>query len=640
MNRKKINVESNFHIVAIGASLGGLEAISELLKNMPSDTGMAFIVVQHLNPNHKSLLTTILSKITDMKVQEIENMEQMEPNNVYVIPNDKIVEVTDGHIKLLPRPTNSSIVSIDVLFSSLAITHSKDVIGVILSGNAKDGTDGLKAIKKAGGITFAQDDSAQANSMPNSAISSGFVDYVLSPKEIGEEITYLSQNKFIERFEKETDSQYFNNESQNDLNTIFELLLKETGVDFSHYKMPTIKRRINHKMQQCSVKTIHDYVVFLQKNNSEVVELYQELLINVTSFFRDAEAFDYLKSTLLANLLNSKTVEDTLRIWIPACSTGEEAYSIAMMIAELQETKKYKIPVQIFATDLSENAIRDARLGEYTLADIKEIAPKYITRFFIKKGDKYCIVKELREMCVFAPHNILRDPPFSRMDFVSCCNLLIYFDTSAQKKVFTTLHFALNEGGYLMLGKAETIGTSSQFFNRIDDKFKIYTKKKNTGLRKILELTPRFPRSNMSSKKISPISKNSTVNPIGIESAIDSVLLANYMPACAVVNKDMEILQFRGPVSLFLEHQSGKASLNILKMAQPEFAFELRNAILKSIESKETIKKTGIEIKIESVLRLMSFEVCPLTIEWDEPLLLIVFTLQEKVESCFLSYEK
>ncbi len=588
MNRKKIKAESNFRIVAIGASLGGLEAITELLKNMPSNTGMAFIIVQHLSPNHKSFLTSILSKITEMKVQEIENMEEMEPNNVYVIPNDKIIEVTDGHIKLLPRPSNSSIVSIDVLFSSLALTHSKDVIGVILSGNAKDGTDGIKEIKKAGGITFAQDDSAQAKSMPNSAINSGSVDYVLSPEKIAQEITYLCQNDFIERFENEEDV-VFNEENQNDLNTIFELLLKETGVDFSHYKLPTIKRRINHKLQQCSLKTIHEYVEFLQKNSLEVVELYQELLINVTSFFRDPEAFDYLKTIVLTNLLKSKTVEDTLRIWIPACSTGEEAYSIAMMIAEIQDAKKYKIPVQIFATDLSENAIRIARLGEYSLSDIKDISPKYINRFFIKKGDKYCIVKELREMCVFAPHNILRDPPFSRMDFVSCCNLLIYFDTSAQKKVFTTLHFALNEGGYLMLGKAETIGTSSPFFKRINDKFKIYIKKKNTGLRKILELTPRFPRTNMSTKKNNPISKNSSVNPIGIESAIDSVLLANYMPACAVVSKDMEILQFRGPISLFLEHQSGKASLNILKMAHPEFAFELRNAILKSIESKETI---------------------------------------------------
>ena len=636
---EKESKKNAFTVVAIGASAGGLEAFSLLLKKLPSDTGMAYIYVQHLSPDHKSLLTSILSKITEMKVQEIDNMEKMEPNNVYVIPPNKVIEVINGHIRLLPRiKKNIPNLTIDVLFSSLAETHKENVIGVVLSGYASDGMIGLKAIKDAGGITFAQDDTAQASSMPNSAISSGVVDFILSPEEIAAELVRISKNGVPlnngkeDGKEKEHTEEITVKNNNYDINTIFELLLKETGVDFSHYKIPTIKRRINHKMQQYGIKTIQEYVKLLLEKNNEIEILYTDLLINVTSFFRETETFKFLKTDLLTKLLKSKSSEENLRIWVPACSTGQEAYSIAMIIAELQENKTDKIPVQIFATDLSEEAIREARNGEYSQSDVESIPKKYLSRFFTKTGENYRIVKELREMCIFAPHNILRDPPFSRMDFVSCCNLLIYFDSAAQKKVFASLHFALNDTGYLMLGKAESIGTSSQLFTLLNNKFKIYSRKNNLGVRKVLELAPRFTRTTMSSKKINTPTKSISVNQESLENAIDSTLLSSYMPACAVVNKDMEILQFRGPVSSYLEHASGKASLNILKMARPEFAFELRNAINKALETKQCVYKSGIEIKIESVLRLMSFEVCPLKIEWDEPLMLIVFKPQEQVD--------
>ncbi len=636
----RVKKENPFPIVAIGASVGGLEAVSVLLKKLPTNTGMAFIYVQHLSPDHKSFLTSILSKITKMKVKEIENMEHIAQNTIYIIPPNRGIKVTDGHIKLLAHSKASSAISIDVLFSSLAETHKENVIGIILSGNASDGAIGLKAIKDAGGITFAQDESAQAGSMPKSAIASGAVDYVLSPKEIARELVRISKNGLQRSDVTGQPKEDAIENSNSDLKAIFELLFKETGVDFSHYKMPTIKRRLNHKMLQSGVKTIKEYVKLLLKKNNEVDLLYKDLLINVTNFFRDGEVFKYLKANLLPKVLKSKAPGETLRIWVPACSSGEEAYSIAMLLAELQDKKTKKNPVQIFATDLSEQAIRAARIGEYSEEDMKAVSQKYRKRFFTKTGDNYQIAKELREMCVFAPHNILRDPPFSRMDFISCRNLLIYFDAAAQKRVFATLHFTLKDGGYLMLGKAETVGTSSPFFARINNTFKIYSRKKNTGgVRKIPELTPHFSSTHFNNKKISLPFKNTPSNPTGIENAIDSVLLSRYMPACAVVNKDMEILQFRGPISLYLTHPSGKASLNILKMTRPEFAFELRNAIHKSIKTKQLVHKSGIEIKIESVSRNISLEVSPLKIEWDEPLLLIVFTLQEQVEN-FISTNK
>ena len=623
-----------FTIVAIGASAGGLEAVSILLKNLSSDTGMAFIYVQHLNPDHKSSLPTILARITKMKVQEIEDMELMAPNNLYIIPHNKIIKVTDGHIKLLPRPKNSSVISIDVLFSSLAETHKENVIGVVLSGNAHDGTKGLNAIKKAGGITFAQDDSAQASSMPESALASGAVDYVLSPIKIAKEINRFGKQDFlINKSKVKVKPNEISVESDSsDLNGIFELLLKETGVDFSHYKMPTIKRRLNHKMVQSGVKTQKEYLKLLRKKNNEVEHLYKDLLINVTSFFRDTEVFNFLKTIFLPKLLQNKTPGDTFRIWVPACSTGEEAYTLAMIIAELQEKKSKKINVQIFATDLSERVISIARLGEYSPTNIKSIQKKYIDRYFTKVGENFRINKEIREMCVFAPHNILRDPPFSKIDFISCCNLLIYFDLAAQKKVFATFHFSLNDIGHLMLSKAESIGTSTVLFSRTHPKFKIYTRKKALGIPKTFELTPNFLHNSVYNKKTNLSPKTTNLNPTRIENAIDNALLSHYMPACVVINKDMDILQFRGPVSLYLLHASGKATLNILKMARPEFTFELRSALNQAIKTKQSVYKSGIEIEIESVLKIISIDVSPLKMELDENFFLIVFTEQAQVE--------
>ena len=629
--------EKSFTVVAIGASAGGLEAFSLLLKNLPADTGMAFIYVQHLSPSHKSFLTSILSKITTMKVQEIDNMEKMEPNNVYVIPPNKVIEVVNGHIRLLPRIVKSSpTLSIDLLFSTLAATHKENVIGVVLSGYATDGMLGLKAIKDAGGITFAQDDSAQAESMPKSAILAGAVDFILPPDKIAAKIIHLSKSG-IPEFSKEESTKNVSTLKNNnyDLDSIFELLLKETGIDFSHYKLPTIKRRINHKMKQSGINSINDYVKLLIEKNSEITILYTDLLINVTSFFREKETFTFIKDNLLASIINGKNADEPLRIWVTACSTGQEAYSFAMLIADFQIENECKIPVQIFATDLSEDAIKIARAGQYSNSEVESVPKKYLQQFFNKVGDTFFIKKEIREMCIFAPHNILNDPPFSRMDFVSCCNLLIYFDASAQKKVFLSLHFALRETGFLMLGKAESAGATSQLFTVIDPKFKIFGRKNNLGVQKILDLKPRFSRINKHSNIAALSSKNPTLIEQNIEVAIDSILLNGYMPACAVVNKDLEIVQFRGAVSSYLEHAAGKASLNILKMAKPEFAFELRTALNLAIQSNKSVTKSDIEIKIDSVLRLMSFTVNPLQNEGEEPLFLIVFQPNERVEKIF-----
>lgn len=637
--------EYTFPVVAIGASAGGLEAMMELLKYLPSDTGMAFIYVQHLSPDHKSMLTEILSKKTRMIVQEIDDMDKIKPDNLFVIPYNKGIEVTDGHIKLIPRSESSAAISIDILFSSLAEAQKERVIGIVLSGSASDGTIGVRAIKHEGGLTFAQDDTAKFTSMPHSAIASGNVDYILSPKDIALELARLSKHPFIKTGGLKNGEEDLIDNLNPDLKTILGQLHKTTGVDFSSYKMNTIKRRIIRRMLLYKITLLKDYAKLLLHKKEEIDILYQDLLINVTTFFRDTDTHKYLKENLFPKLLKRKEAGDSLRIWVPACATGEEAYSIAMMLLEIQESKTSIIPVQIFATDLSVQAINKARNGNYAKQELETVSPKRIQRFFVKTEGGYKVNKSVRDMCVFATHNVLHDPPFSRLDFISCCNLFIYFDNGAQKKVINTFHYALKEDGFLMLGKSENISQAANLFADYNKKYKIFSRKLNSNGRKLSILLPRYAQQTLSQKNIALPNKNnpkpnSLISNLGLDHAIDSVLVTEFMPASVVINHQMEIVQFRGTTDLFLTHPKGKATFNILKMARPEIAFELRNAITKVIKSKQRYRKGGIElnpINNGNYGRVMSLEIVPLKIESDEPLLLIIFTDHEQTETSYLN---
>lgn len=626
----------SFTVVAIGASAGGLEAITLLLKNLSPTTGMAFIYVQHLSPDHKSILTSLLSKATQMEVQDIDDMEKIKPNNVYVIPYNKEIEVVDGHIKLIPRPKKrTSNLSIDLLFSSLAETHKENVIGIVLSGSANDGTRGLKEIKLAGGITFAQDDSAKFSSMPHSAIAEGIVDFVLSPKEIGIEISNISKHPLVRRnpIKKTPESEIENNDP--DLQLVLQLLHKRKNVDFSHYKMNTIKRRMIRRMLIHKIKSLKEYATLLLKDTTEIDQLYQDLLINVTTFFRDTDAFIQLKRSILPKVIDANTSGEKIRIWIAACATGEEVYSIAMLLLEIQDNNLNKFSFQIFASDLSTDAINVARIGEYSMQQLTNVSPKRLQRFFTKSKDKYRITKSLRDVCIFAQHNILRDPPFSKIDFISCRNVLIYLDTIAQKKAIATFHYALNDRGYLMLGKSETIGTSSHLFGITNKKYKFYCRKNYSGQKTIPDRNTIKTKELLPNKNINPttmIKKTPSSANGNVGLAFDSVLLENYVPASVIINYDLEILQFRGTTSLYLQHTSGKASFNILKMAHIEITFELRNAIHQAIKANKTVVKTGIEMnrdKSGNALQITNIEVIPIKIEGDEPLLVVVFTSQQ-----------
>lgn len=628
-----------FTIVAIGASAGGLEAMVEFLNHLPSNTGMAFIYVQHLSPDHKSLLSEILAQKTDMKVQEIDNMDQITPNNLYIIPYNKGIEVTKGRIKLIPRSDGSTAISIDVLFSSLAQAQQHKVIGIVLSGSASDGTVGIRDIKNAGGLTFAQNDTAKFTSMPHSAISTGMIDFVLSPKEMALELARLSKYPFIKTTQTITTTSAEDkiDHQDPDLKAILKQLFTSTGVDFSAYKINTIKRRILRRMLLYKINTLKQYADLLLEKKEEIDILYQDLLINVTSFFRDTDTHKYLRSTLFPKIIKRKKEGETLRLWVPACATGEEAYSLAMILLEIKETAGSNVPIQIFATDLSQEAIVKARLGVYSKQELESVSPKRLQRFFSNTEDGFRVNKLLREMCVFAPHNLLRDPPFSRLDFISCCNLFIYLDTTAQKKAVNTFHYAINANGYLMLGKSENISHSSHLFTISSNTHKIFSRKVNSSTQRLPDLAPRITPQQLAEKHLPLIPQPKAqphipMNQQWLDNAIDNVLVSEFMPASVVVNHQMEIVQFRGTTDLYLTHPKGRATFNILKMARSGLTYELRNGLNKAIKNNQRIQKSGIELKLQGDIKIVGFEIMPLKIDWNEPLILVLFNEQQPTE--------
>lgn len=634
---KKKTAKGTFPIVAIGASAGGLEAITELLKYLSPNTGMAFIYVQHLSPDHESMLTSLLAKATEMRVQEIQDKVLIEPNNLYVIPPDKEISVVKRHIKVTPRPAEPKYnLPIDVLFSSLADSLKEKIIGIILSGSANDGTRGIKSIKEEGGLTFAQDESAKFNSMPKSAIATGSVDYILSPKAIALELSRLSDHTFLVSDKSGLVKDDLIESTDPNLNRILRLIESKTGVDFSVYKLQTIKRRIVRRMLLHKIEDLKTYASILAKKNAEQDILFQDLLINVTSFFRDPDIYKYLKSSILPKLLKEKSSNEPVRIWVPACSSGEEAFSIAMMLIEIQEAKGSQRPVQIFASDLSENSIKKARLGVFERNELDAVSPKRLQRFFSKSNGEYRISNSVRELCIFASHNVLTDPPFSKLDLVSCRNLFIYLNASAQKNVLNTFHYALNTGGFLVLGKSEAINLQDNGFTEQHKKFKVYKRKEYSGSSLLAANTPRFkPSESITSTFYPPIastkaSKIKSGLKHNLDSAIDAVLVKYFLPPSVVINHQLEILQFRGSTDLFFSHSAGKATFNILKLVRAELTFSLRGAIAKAIKTNAAVQRKDIRIDANQISYTVGFEVVPLIIESNEPLLLVIFQSQKE----------
>ena len=465
-------------VVAIGASAGGMEAFTQLLQSLPNNTGMAYVFIQHLDPTHTSMLTEILARMTEIPVREIKTNLAVEPNHIYIIPPNTSLVILHGVLHLLPREDSPRLhLPIDYFMNSLAEDQGNKAIGIILSGTASDGTLGLKAIKAAGGITFAQSpETAKYDGMPRHAIAASEVDFVLSPPEIAKELASLGRHPYLLTGAAQKAENLLLNEHDN-LNRIFSLIRTATGVDFSYYKPTTIRRRIMRRMVLHRLEGLNCYVKYLQHNPVEIKALSQDILIGVTSFFREPETFAYLKTAVFPNLIEKTTDDTPLRIWVPGCSTGEEAYSIAISLLELCAAKSVSRPIQIFATDLNDTAIEKARSGIYPETIKEDMAPERLNRFFNKTNHGYQVIKAVRDLCVFAVQNIIKDPPFSRLDLISCHNVLIYFGPVLQQKVIPVFHYALNPNGYLMLGTSESTGTFSDLFRLLDKQYKLYSKK-------------------------------------------------------------------------------------------------------------------------------------------------------------------
>ena len=465
-------------IVGVGASAGGFEAFRELLKALPSDTGLALVLVQHLDPGHESLLAKLLSKATTMPVAEVEEGMTVEPNHVYVIPPNKTMGITNGTLHLMARgePMTKHL-PIDYFLASLAADRGNRAIGVILSGTASDGTMGLKAIKSEGGITFAQDiKSAKYDGMPRSAIAAGCVDFVLPPEGIASELARIGRHPYL-GIEPPAQAEELVDDRDDELRKIFVVLQRATGVDFTYYKYSTIKRRIARRMLLHKLESLKQYLQFLHDDPAEPAALCEDILIHVTGFFREPEAFQALAERIFPKILDTKPPGESIRVWVPGCSTGEEAYSVAMVLLECLGDRVSSMPIQIFGTDISAVSIEKARAGVYSESSLGEVSQERLRRFFVKVESGFQIAKSLREMCVFARQDLAQDPPFSRLDLISCRNVLIYMGPVLQKKVMGIFHYALKPTGFLMQGKSESIGGFADLFTVIDREHKICSKR-------------------------------------------------------------------------------------------------------------------------------------------------------------------
>jgi two-component system, chemotaxis family, CheB/CheR fusion protein len=599
-----------FPVVGIGASAGGLEAVTQLLKALPPEPGMAFVLVPHLDPTHESAMTELLSRATQMRVFQVYDGIRLKPNHVYVIPPNKDMTVSDGALRLVKREHPAGLhMPIDIFLRSLASELRRNAIGVILSGTASDGTLGVAAIKSEGGITFAQDSkSAKYDGMPNNAIASGCIDLVLAPEKIAEELTRIRHHPYVADPHLDAPA----SEHSPQMSRVFRLLKQVCKVDFSAYKPATIRRRVLRRMALRRIENLEDYTEILQRDRGEVEALYQDILINVTSFFRDPAVFQALRETVYPAILKGRSPADTIRIWVPGCSTGEEAYSHAISLLEYVTEIRADISVQIFATDLSLPAVRRARLGSYRESIRADVSPERLKRFFNKVEGGYQISKAVRDMCVFANQNVFNDPPFSHVDLLSCRNVLIYLSQTLQKRVIPIFHYALRSGGFLMVGNTEgLVGTGVELFELVHKKHKIYRKKAVPS-----PVAFGIPAEHFDARIITPVpvslqKQEPVITPVDLQREADRLLLTRYVPAAAVVSSDLELLQTRGQASQYLEVPPGKASLNLLKMIKPGLLFELQNAIEEAKRTAAPFRKESLPLEMDGNLRSVSLEVIP-----------------------------
>lgn len=603
-----------FPIVGVGTSAGGLDAFTHFLKALPADTGMAFVFVQHLSPNHESQIGELLTPVSTLSVTTIAEGMSVAPNCVYIMPPNTYLTIAHGVFHLTPRSDRPTpFLPIDHFLRSLAQAQKHNAIAVILSGNGSDGALGVEAIKAEGGITFAQkEQTAQSPSMPRCAIATGAIDFILSPEESAQALKDLKTHV------------YLCSESVTAVDTpapiappqvvedILQVLEAACGTDLRLYRRPTLTRRMLRRMALHRIEKLEDYRTRLQHDAAEVQALYQDMLIKVTTFFRNPEVFAALQKTVFPQLVQGRAADAPIRVWAPGCATGEEVYSLAICLLEFLQTAGAHFPLQIFGTDVSEDAIAKARAAVYVENVVMDVSPERLQRFFIPLTKSYQVSPALREMCIFARQDVTQDPPLSKMDVISCRNMFIYMESELQQRLLSLFHYALKPGGFLLLGSSESANAAEPFFRAHDAKHRIYTKEAIS--------TPPFHPFLSSKPQPEPVKAPSRHEPwralnkgISVQQQADRVVLAAYGPPGVILNRDLEILHFRGDTSPFLKPAPGRASFHILKMVREGLLLDLRNALTEALRDGEPVIKPGLQVMREGRSFPLTLRVTPLS---------------------------
>ncbi len=604
-------VEEHLPVVGIGASAGGLEAFEQFFTHMPPDAGIAFVLVQHLDPTHKSILTELVKRFTSMDVMEVEDSMTLEANTVFVIPPNRYMAIFNGRLHLLePTEVPGLRTPIDYFFRSLAEDQKERAICIVLSGTGTEGALGLRAVKGEGGMAMVQEpESAKYDGMPRNAIATGLADYVLPPQHMPEQLISYVEHALFKLPTKATKPLPKENEL---LEKVFLLVRARTGNDFSNYKHNTILRRIDRRMAVHQITRLSDYVRYLQLDPRETDILFKELLIGVTNFFRDRDAFDILREEAIAKLFEQRSSDQPIRIWVPGCATGEEAYTIAILCREVMDRIRTEFNVQIFATDIDNDAIETARLGIYPASISVDVAPEALDRYFAIENNVHRVKKDVRDMVVFALQNVITDPPFSKMDLISCRNLLIYLGADLQKKVLPLFHYSLRKDGFLFLGSSETIGEFFDYFSTVNRKWKLFKRKESE-----------FDERHMPDIRHTPLAEPKEITHAGdtgrphhrpnLRQVAEGIILKDYGPTAVVINEKNEILYVLGRAGRYLEPTTGRFPSDILAMAREGLRLELATAIRKASLQRRAIRVERLLVKTNGDDQLVNLVVKPIS---------------------------
>ncbi|MBL9137003.1 MAG: PAS domain-containing protein [Verrucomicrobiales bacterium] len=613
-------------VVGVGASAGGLEALGKFFATMPVNSGLACVVVQHLSPDYKSFMVELLSKKTAIPVLRAEDGMSVESNRIYLIPPGKHLKISKGRLKLVAVDNDHRLhLPIDVFFRSLAEDQGSKAVGIVLSGTGSDGTMGIRAIKDVGGLVLVQSEtSAQFDGMPRSAIATGLADLILPPEEMPRKLLQYLQHPFVARAEAASDRLGDDPSMQQ----VFAILRERCGVDFSGYKRATIDRRIERRMSINQIQHLVDYCRHLEASPREATMLFHELLICVTRFFRDGEAWEYLGRNVLPELTKRASRDRTLRLWVPACSTGEEAYSLAMLLAETPAPEGTAWDIKIFATDIAREALETASQGVYPESVVADLPPALLAKYFVKRPDGYQVVTSLRKMVVFARHDLLKDPPFTRLDLVSCRNVLIYFQQPVQRRVLDMFHFALKPESFLLLGPSEALGELSSLFRTASVRHKLYQTRSSVR-------RPRWDGPRPSIRRVAGVPElSSTVRPVSgqgqLLECIHRKLIAEHVPPCLVVDEANEVLHLLGPVGQYLEPAPGAFSRDLFRLLPAGLSAAVASALKKAARAKGEFIYDNVRCHLGGVTRYLRLRVSPVEVPGTSSLPLRLLFIEEK----------